>query len=255
MTGLVAVVDDVHISYRTYLDPKRGLRQLATRQEGRRRHHTVHAVRGASFEIREGEYFGLIGANGSGKSTLLTAMTGLIPLDNGNIKVRSRPRLLGVGVAALRGGVSGRLNLIIGGLAVGLKLKEINERLDELIEFVGIGDAIDRPIQSYSSGQRARLNFTVATLTAPDILLVDEALAVGDANFIKRSEQRIQEILGSAGAVVMVSHAVEDLAEKCDRIAWLNEGEMMALGDPGEVVEAYLSHAHTRPKTATTEDS
>jgi teichoic acid transport system ATP-binding protein len=246
--SVVAVVEDVHVSYRTYLDPKRGLRGLATGQETRRRHHTVHAVRGASFELHEGEYFGLIGANGSGKSTLLTAMTGLIPLDQGLIRVRSRPRLLGVGVAALRGGVSGRLNLIIGGLAVGLKLKDINARLDELIEFVGIGDAIDRPIQSYSQGQRARLNFTVATLTSPDILLVDEALAVGDAKFKLRSEQRIQEILGTAGAVVMVSHNVGDLAERCTRVGWLKDGEMVALGDPHEVVDAYLEHAGAQRK-------
>jgi teichoic acid transport system ATP-binding protein len=175
-------------------------------------------------------------------------MTGLLPIDSGRIRVRSRPRLLGVGTAALRGGVSGRLNLIIGGLAVGLPLKDIQSRLDELIEFVGIGDAIDRPIKSYSSGMRARLNFTVATLTQPDILLVDEALAVGDAAFIKRSQERIDEILAHAGTVIMVSHNVDSVVDECDRLAWLKDGVLQEVGNPARVAEAYLADAEQRER-------
>ena len=242
----IAILEDLHVSYTTYLDQPRRLRSRATNAEAPRRKEIVHAVQGVSLTLYEGEYFGLIGSNGSGKSTLLSAMTGLLPVDSGRIRVRSRPRLLGVGVAAMRGGVSGRLNLVIGGLAVGLSYKEINERLDDLIEFVGIGDAIDRPLKSYSSGMRARLNFTVATLTQPDILLVDEALAVGDAAFIARSKRRIDEILAEAGSVIMVSHNVENLIDQCDRIAWMKDGVIHAIGDPALVGEAYLSDAEER---------
>ena len=242
----IAIIEDLHVSYTTYLDQPRNLRSLATKSEGPRRKKVVHAVKGVSLTLYEGEYFGLIGSNGSGKSTLLSAMTGLLPIDAGRMRVRSRPRLLGVGAAAMRGGVSGRLNLIIGGLAVGLSYKEITSRLDELIEFVGIGEAIDRPIKSYSSGMRARLSFTVATLTTPDILLVDEALAVGDAAFITRSKQRISEILDEAGTVIMVTHNVKEIADQCDRVAWLEKGVMRALGDPELVAEAYLADAQKR---------
>ncbi len=242
----IAIIEDLHVSYTTYLDQPRRLRSLATKAEAPRRKKVVRAVKGVNLVLRKGEYFGLIGSNGSGKSTLLAAMTGLLPVDAGRIRVKSRPRLLGVGVAAMRGGVSGRLNLIIGGLAVGLTYKEINEKLDDLIEFVGIGDAIDRPLKSYSSGMRARLNFTVATLTQPDILLVDEALAVGDAAFIARSKKRIDEILADAGTVIMVSHNVDNLIDSCDRIAWLKAGEIRALGDPTTVGEAYLADAENR---------
>ncbi len=237
----MAIIEDLHVSYRTYHDPKRGIRQLATRSKSPRRHTTVHAVRGVDLTLHEGEYFGLVGKNGSGKSTLLSAMTGLLPIDSGSVRVRSRPRLLGIGGAAMRPGVSGRQNLLIGGLAVGIPKRQMDEQLDELVAFVGIGDAIDRPISSYSSGMRARLQFTVATLTAPDILLVDEALAVGDASFKERAQDRIGQILGSAGTVVMVSHNVEDLAHRCDRVGWLVEGMIKEIGDPETVVEAYLA--------------
>lgn len=246
MTGTpIAVVEDVHVSYRTYEDPRRSIRQLATRARRRRRQRVVHAVRGVSFTLHEGEAFGIVGANGSGKSTLLQAMTGLLPVDSGRLLVRSRPRLLGVG-AALRPGLSGRRNLVIGGLAQGLSFREVNERLDELVDFVDIGEAIDRPMRTYSAGQRARLNFTVAALASPDILLVDEALVVGDAAFKERAQERIEEILAGAGCVVMVTHAVDEIARNCHRVAWMKDGEFAGLGDPEATVDAYLADAHAR---------
>jgi len=241
----VAILDDVHVTYRTFDDPRRSVRHMATRIRGRREQTVVQAVRGVTMTLHEGEFFGLIGANGSGKSTLLQAMTGLQPIEAGTIRVKSRPRLLGVG-AALRPGVSGRRNIMIGGLALGIPMETIQEQLDELVEFVDIGEAIDRPMRTYSSGMRARLNFTVATLSPPDILLVDEALVVGDAAFKERSEERIDGILQQSGTVVLVNHNVADIAARCDRVGWLHEGVMKEIGEPERVVEAYMAHATRR---------
>ena len=160
----------------------------------------MHAVRGVSFVLREGDTLGLIGSNGSGKSTLLSALTGLLPLEQGRIHVRSRPTLLGVG-AVLRPALSGRRNIVLGLLAVGLNAREAHERVDDVIDFSGIRESIDLPMKTYSSGMRARLTFAIATAVTPDILLIDEALAVGDEQFRKRSRERIDDVLAGAGAL------------------------------------------------------
>ena len=241
----VAVLEDVYVTYRSRDDPGRSLRQRFTRTRRREDEQYVRAVQGVTLTLREGVYLGLIGANGSGKSTLMAAMTGLLPIESGRIRVKSRPRLLGVS-AALRPAISGRKNIIIGALALGIPLEVVQAELDDLIEFVDIGEAIDRPMRTYSSGMRARLNFTVATLSPPDILLVDEALVVGDAAFKERSQERIDGILGKSGTVVNVSHNVQELVDRCDRIGWLHEGVMKEIGDPERVAEAYLAHAEAK---------
>jgi teichoic acid transport system ATP-binding protein len=235
---LSAIIEDLHVTYRTYVDPMQSIRNLAL---GSRRNYTeVHAVRGVDLTLSTGEFFGIVGKNGSGKSTLLQAMTGLLPVDKGRIRVKSRPRFLGVG-AVLRPGLSGRRNVIIGGLALGIARQTIEERLEEVVDFIDIGEAIDRPMRTYSSGQKARIGFAVATLSPPDILLVDEALVVGDASFRSRSQERMDEILAGSGTVVLVSHNVIDIAERCGRAIWLDEGIPKMLGPAAEVVEAYLT--------------
>ncbi|MEM7139514.1 MAG: ATP-binding cassette domain-containing protein [Actinomycetota bacterium] len=239
MSGdLMVDIQDCHITYRSYLDPMKSLRNLAV--GNRRRYTEVHAVRGIDLQLHRGEYFGIVGLNGSGKSTLLQAMTGLLPIEQGSIRVKSRPRLLGVG-AALRSGVSGRRNMVLGGLALGIPRAEIEAQLDDLVAFVDIGDAIDRPMRTYSAGQRARLLFSIATMTPPEILLVDEALVVGDAAFKERSSEKIEQILGAAGTVVMVTHNVADIANRCDRAMWLHDGVMEEIGPADMVVDAYLA--------------
>lgn len=232
------VVEDLHVVYRTTHDPRRQLRQLATRAAGRRRFEEVHAVRGVDLVLYRGETVGIVGANGSGKSTLLSAMTGLLPVESGRIRVSSRPRLLGVG-AALRPGVSGRRNILIGGLALGLPRRTVEDLLESVIDFVDIGEAIDRPMRTYSSGQKARLNFAIATMSVPDVLLIDEALVVGDLAFRARSQERIDEITGAAGTVVLVSHNLLDIRASCDRVVWFESGRIRDIGDPDEVVTAY----------------
>lgn len=232
-------VEDVHVSYRVYDDPETGLKQLVANRR-RRRFLTIRALRGVSFDVRRGETLGIIGPNGSGKSTLLAAMTGLLPLESGRIRGRSRPALLGVS-AALRPSLSGRRNIMIGGLALGMTREEVRECLDEIAEFAGLNDFLDLPMRTYSSGMRARLLFSIATVRIPEVLLIDEALAVGDQQFRNRSRRRIDEIRGSAGSVVLVSHAMSEVIDGCDRAIWLDTGVIRAQGDPAEVVEAYES--------------
>lgn len=238
-------VKDAHVYYRVYEDPAEGVKQSFA-QGRRRRRHIIRAVRGVTLDLHESETLGIVGANGSGKSTLLSAMTGLLPLESGTIRGRSRPSLLGVS-SALRPALSGRRNILIGGLALGFTRAEIDGRTDEIIDFAGLRSAIDRPMRTYSSGMRARLRFSIATARTPEILLIDEALAVGDEEFLQRSAERIAEIRSAAGSVVLVTHNMTEIERSCDRVAWLDEGELRAVGGPSEVVSAYLASSRSRP--------
>lgn len=233
-------VRDAHVYYRVYEDPVAGLKQMFAERNRRRRYRTIRALRGVSLDLHESETLGLIGANGAGKTTLLSAMTGLLPLESGTIRGRCRPSLLGVS-SALRPALSGRRNILIGGLALGFTRAEISEQAEDIIDFTGLRDAIDRPMRTYSSGMRARLHFAIATARIPDILLIDEALVVGDEDFRRRSAQRIDEIRSAAGSVVLSTHAMDEIERHCDRVAWLDHGVLKALGEPGEVVAAYLA--------------
>lgn len=233
-------VEDVHVCYRVYDDPETGLKQIVAGGRRRRRFRTIRALRGVSFDLCRGETLGVIGPNGSGKSTLLAAMSGLLPLESGRIRGRSRPALLGVS-AALRPSLSGRRNIVIGGLALGMTREEVRGRLDEIADFAGLGDFLDLPMRTYSSGMRARLLFAIATVRIPEVLLIDEALAVGDQQFRNRSRRRIDEIRASAGSVVLVTHDLNEVIDGCDRAIWLNAGVIRAQGDPAEVAAAYES--------------
>lgn len=234
----VIVAENVDVVFNVYEDSASGLKQRFGHGKMRRTRRRVHAVKSVTVEAREGETIGLIGANGSGKSTLLAAMCGLIPLQGGRVLASSRPVLLGVG-AALRPQLSGRQNLVIGGLALGMRRREIESQLDDLIEFTGLGDSIDLPMRTYSSGMRARLTFTIATAITPQILMIDEALAVGDEAFKARSEERINQIRGAAGTVFLVSHNLNEISSTCDRALWLDRGALRSDGPVDEVVAAY----------------
>ena len=233
-------VDDVHVTYRVYEDRQLPLRDRVATRQLRRKYREVRAVRGVSFTLYEGDALGVIGSNGSGKSTLLAAMTGLLPIESGTIRVRSRPTLLGVG-AALRQNLSGRRNIRLGCLAAGMSHAEIDAKMDGIIEFSGLRDFIDMPMRAYSSGMRARLTFSIATARVPEILLIDEALAVGDQAFRRRSAERVREVRDSAGAVVLVSHQLGEIRTSCNRAMWLHQGVLRALGEPDDVIEQYLA--------------
>lgn len=232
------VVHEVHVRYRVYEDRRPQLREIVSRRLSRPSFREIHAVRGVSLEAHEGEAIGLIGRNGSGKSTLLRTMAGVLPPSEGEVYARTRPSLLGVN-AALRGGLSGRRNIVLGGLALGLSRAEVEESVDEIIEFTGLEDAIDLPIRTYSSGMRARLTFAIATSVRPEILLVDEALATGDAEFRERSRERIDDMLADAGTVFLCSHSLDTLKDSCTRTIWLDKGQVVLDGPTDDVIGAY----------------
>ncbi|MFJ6934916.1 ABC transporter ATP-binding protein [Streptomyces sp. NPDC101132] len=201
----------------------------------------VHAVRGVSFTAYKGEAIGLIGTNGSGKSTLLRAIAGLLPCESGKVYTDGQPSLLGVN-AALMNDLTGERNVMLGGLAMGMSREEIKERYQGIVDFSGInekGDFITLPMRTYSSGMAARLRFSIAAAKNHDVLMIDEALATGDRRFQIRSEERIRELRKEAGTVFLVSHSNKSIRDTCDRVLWLEKGELLMDGPTDEVVKAY----------------
>ena len=234
----ILIVDHVTIRYRAFEDKQLSLKERLARRQLRRKARIIEAVTDVSLTLRQGDSLGLIGPNGSGKSTLVLAMTGLIPTASGSIAVRSHPVLLGVG-AALRKELSGRRNIILGCLASGMTPGEVDAEIDGIIEFSGLQDYIDLPMKTYSSGMKARLAFSIATAQRPDILIVDEALAVGDEAFRGRCAARIKEIRASAGAVVLVSHNMNEIRNSCNRVIWLENGRIVEDGEPEQVLNSW----------------
>ncbi|WP_083441105.1 ABC transporter ATP-binding protein [Nitriliruptor alkaliphilus] len=232
------VAQDLHVTYKVYEDRRPQLREMVANRGRRPSFREIKAVRGVDFVAREGQSIGIVGRNGSGKSTLLQAMAGLLPPDDGAVFARSQPSLLGVN-AAMKPNASGRRNAILGGLALGLTREDMEERLPEIIRFTQLEDFIDLPMRTYSSGMRARLLFAIATSVEPDILMIDEALAVGDTIFQKRSRKRIKQLRENAGTVFLVSHASKTLLDSCDRVLWLERGQLIADGEPKDVIESY----------------
>ena len=237
MTELSVRVTDLHIEFEVFSDRRAGLRQrLATKEGSGRR--VIEAVNGVSFETRRGEAIGVIGSNGSGKSTLLSALAGLIKPTSGEILVSSEPKLLGVG-AVLLNGATGIRNIRLGCLALGMSSEELDDRVAEIVEFTGLGEAIDRPLKTYSAGMRARLHFAISTAVQPEILLVDEALSVGDKEFRKKSRAKIESLLANAGTLFLVSHSTNEIERLCTRGLWLEKGKMLADGPIADVVAEY----------------
>ena len=232
------VVEDVHVLYRVYEDVRPTLGGKVANRFRTRQFREVHAIRGVSFTARSGEAIGIIGANGSGKSTLMRAVAGLLPVNSGAVYARSAPMLLGVG-AALNKRLSGRRNILLGGLALGLTTEEILAREDDIIDFAGIRPFIDLPMQSYSSGMSARLQFAISAAVEPEILIVDEALSVGDEDFREKSSRRIRKLRDQAGTVFLVSHSMRSILDTCTRVLWIDRGVLRLDGEPAEVIERY----------------
>ncbi|ALC19293.1 ABC transporter ATP-binding protein [Streptomyces pristinaespiralis] len=242
------IADDVHIVYRVNAgsggkgSATAALSRILRREKGEARGvRKVHAVRGVTFTAYRGEAIGLIGTNGSGKSTLLRAIAGLLPAESGKVYTDGQPSLLGVN-AALMNDLTGERNVILGGLAMGMSREEIRERYQGIVDFSGInekGDFITLPMRTYSSGMAARLRFSIAAAKDHDVLMIDEALATGDRRFQIRSEQRIRELRKEAGTVFLVSHSNKSIRDTCDRVLWLEKGELLMDGPTDEVIKAY----------------
>lgn len=237
------IVDDLHVVYRVHSGARGGnavssLLRVVRGQQPQSSLREVHAVRGVSFTAYRGEALGLVGRNGSGKSTLLRAVAGLLPADRGAVYTGGQPSLLGVN-AALLNDLSGERNVVLGLLAMGMSREETALKYDEVVEFSGVGDFINLPMATYSSGMAARLRFAIASAKTHDVLLVDEALATGDAQFRTKSDKRIRELRDAAGTVVLVSHQLQVIRDTCDRVIWLDEGVVTMDGPTEEVVSAY----------------
>lgn len=238
-SDLTLLVDDVSVTYEVYEDQRhRSVKGIVAHGFRRPEPRRVEAVRRVSFELHQGEALGLIGPNGSGKSSLLRAVAGLMPVRSGRIRARSEPVLLGVG-AALHPELSARRNVFLGGTALGMTRAEVERKFDDIVGFAEVGEFIDMPLRTFSSGMNSRLRFAIASAVEPDILLIDEALAVGDASFQAKSQARMRELVGQAGALVLVSHNLGSIAEMCSRVIWLERGEIRQAGPTDEVLDAY----------------
>ncbi|HEU5110079.1 MAG TPA: ABC transporter ATP-binding protein [Micromonosporaceae bacterium] len=248
------VVDDVHVIYRVYGagtpgsgSPVASLRRMLT-GAAPARVREVHAIKGVSFTAYRGEAIGLIGSNGSGKSTMLRAIAGLLPVDRGAIYTVGQPSLLGVN-AALMNDLTGERNVELGCLAMGMSKADVRRLTPEIIEFSGINERQDfatMPMRTYSSGMSARLRFAIAAAKQHDVLLIDEALATGDARFRRRSEDRVRELRAQAGTVFLVSHAIGSIRDTCERSIWLESGVIRMDGPTDDVVKEYESYMNRK---------
>jgi teichoic acid transport system ATP-binding protein len=237
------ICDDVNIVYRIISQGGAGtasqaVRRLLGGQSGGTVHKQVHAVRGVTFVAREGDAIALIGRNGSGKSTLLRAIAGLLPAESGHLYTASRPTLLGVNAALMRD-LPGEENILLGCMAMGMTRQEAYEKSPWIANFADIGEFISLPMTAYSSGMAARLRFAIAASVGHEILMIDEALATGDAEFRRRSEDRIMELREDAGTVFLVSHSLNTVRLTCNRAIWLEKGQVVMDGEANEVADAY----------------
>jgi ABC-type polysaccharide/polyol phosphate transport system ATPase subunit len=198
------------------------------------------AVKDLSLKVKEGECFGIMGRNGAGKSTLLSLILGTIYPTRGNIRVSQKiTPLLELG-AGFHPDLTGRESILINGVLLGLTMDEVREREDEMIAFSEIGEFIDMPVRTYSSGMYLRLGFSIAIHTSPTLLLIDEILSVGDEAFQKKSRDALMELIKGGVTTMIVSHNLPVMKEICNRAAWLDDGKIRAEGETGKVVEEYL---------------
>lgn len=240
---LTVVAHRVRMRYkapRTDRAPRSG---LLSKLAPRRSMVSVSAVRGVDLMVREGEFVGIIGRNGSGKSTLLRMLAGVEPPTSGSIYTSARPQLLGVS-AALLSDLTGAENIKLGFLALGMTPEQAEERLPQAAELSALGEAVDLPMRTYSSGMSSRLKFAISVMAQPKILMVDEALSTGDETFSKRSKAKMDDLLENAGTVFMVNHAPRAIENVCSRVIWMEKGRVVMDGDTKEVSSVYRSFTY-----------
>jgi homopolymeric O-antigen transport system ATP-binding protein len=233
-------IGQMQAAYGTLRDSLARTASRVTAREAPAKRQEIWALRDVSFEVREGEVLGVIGRNGAGKSTLLKILTRITTPTSGRAVIRGRVgSLLEVGTG-FNPELTGRENVYLNGSILGMKRREIQRKLPDIIEFSGIDKFIDTPVKRYSSGMGVRLAFSVAAHLEPEILLVDEVLAVGDAEFQQRCLGRMEDFSGRGRTVLFVSHNMQTINQFCDRVIWLDEGRVLEDGDPSEVVTHYL---------------
>ena len=200
------------------------------------------AVKGISFYVREGEILGIIGKNGSGKSTTLNALAGIFSSDSGSIDLNGHSiSLLSIGVGFIRE-MTGRENITLSGMLLGFTEEQVKAKEQEIIDFAEIGEFIDMPVRTYSSGMYSKLAFSITAILETDIMLIDEVLSVGDQKFKKKSYEKMKSLISNKDrTVVIVSHSIETLKQLCDTVMWMHEGQIKRIGDPDEVLDEYVA--------------
>lgn len=211
------------------------------------------ALRNVSFEVPQGTVFGIIGANGSGKSTMLRTLARIYAPDEGTIRLRGKVSSLITLGAGFNANLSGEQNIFYNGLLLGLTRQEIERKFEQIVEFADLGDFIDAPVRTYSSGMKARLGFSVAVHVEPEILVVDEVLVVGDAAFRQKCQDKMRQLFSEGTTVVMVQHNLEAIVTMCHQTMWLEKGEIREIGAPLEVVNHYLRSRNLEPMEAPTD--
>jgi ABC-type polysaccharide/polyol phosphate transport system ATPase subunit len=252
---LAIKVENLVMTYRTTIEKKPTFKKTLMRLGRHERVvRTIEAIRDISFGVPHGTVLGIIGVNGAGKSTLMRSVAGILPPTSGRIEVHGRvSTLLALGVG-FKGDMTGRENVVLGGLAAGLSREQLDEKYEEIAEFAELGEFMDLPMRTYSSGMYGRLAFSVAVNLEPDILLIDEALSVGDARFKEKSFDKMHELCASAGTILFVSHGLRALRKLADEVIWLHKGEIAMRGEPREVSEAYKQFLDLREDDVADED-
>jgi ABC-type polysaccharide/polyol phosphate transport system ATPase subunit len=200
------------------------------------------AVKGISFSVKEGEILGIIGKNGCGKSTTLNSLAGIFSPDSGEIDLKGHSiSLLSIGVGFQRE-MTGRENIILSGMLLGFSEKDVKAKEQEIIDFAEIGDFIDKPVRTYSSGMYSKLAFSITAILETDIMLIDEVLSVGDQKFKKKSYNKMKSLISNKDrTVIIVSHSIDTLKELCDHVMWMHDGEIVKYGAPDEVLPEYVA--------------
>ena len=229
-------VKNLHISYR-------GLKKTSIRASWTKLKNKVEvfeALKGVSFDIEEGKILGIIGKNGSGKSTMLRAIAGIFSPDKGSIDLHGHSiSLLSIGVGFNKK-LTGKENIYLSGMLLGFTEEEIYKKEKEIITFADIGDFINKPVKTYSSGMYSKLAFAITAILETDIMLIDEVLSVGDARFQEKSYNKMKELISDEKrTVIIVSHSLNTIKELCDEVLWLNDGKIIEIGKPDEVISKY----------------
>lgn len=237
MKEIAITVKNVTISYKSLkkVSIKKSLTNLKPKKMD-----TFTAIKNISFEVEKGQILGIIGKNGSGKSTLLKAMANIFSPDYGTIDLHGNTvSLLSIGVG-FQPRLTGRENIYLSGLLLGFSKKQIDEKIKDIISFADLGDFIDRPVKTYSSGMHSKLAFSITAILETDIMLIDEVLSVGDAKFKKKSYSKMEELINDdKRTVLIVSHSLGTLKKLCNKVLWLHDGEIKKIGDPEEIISEY----------------
>lgn len=239
-------ISDLSVSYTTMVEVPNGQR----RRFGKRtRSREIRALEGIDFTVQAGKAVGLIGGNGAGKSTLLKTIAGVLKPSNGEVALWGKPYLLAPGMGFNRR-LSGRENVILGGLAAGMSMAEVQDKQESIIDFADIGSFIDLPTTTYSSGMFGRLAFAVATHVDPEILLIDEALSAGDAGFRDKAVAKVREMCDAAGTIIVVSHSTSLVSEIATEAVWLHQGRIREAGEVKDVAASYVDFVATNRERA-----